>query len=293
MIMPQIDDLLLLREIHREGSIGRAARALGISQPAASQRLERIENRLGLSLARRSPNGTALTNDGAELLAAAVPLLRAADDLARDLERLTTPRPLAIAASQTIGEHLVGLWLSHLDPVVDLGEMVLSINNSANVTDAVTSGRVDLGFIESGSIGETLDGRVIGHDRLAAIIPAGHPWIRTSALTVHDLADERLIVREPGSGTRRHLEDELQRLGERPLRPRMELGSNAAVVDAVRRGIGAAVLSSHVARRVDDVFVLALPPQVRRRPLHAVWRRGTKPSGATASLLEVAARIEP
>lgn len=289
MAIPSIDELLLLRAISMEGSIGRAARALGISQPAASQRLDRTERQLGLTLAQRDPNGTVLTGQGAALLQAAEPLLAAADSLALDLEELTTPRPLTLAASQTIGEHLVGQWLSQLAPVVDLGDLVLMVSNSQAVTNAVATARADIGFIESGEVDQRLQSQVIAHDQLCAIIPAGHPWIRSNALTVQDLAEQRLIVRETGSGTRRHLETELHRLNEQPLRPLMELGSNAAVVDAVRRGIGAAVVSNLVALHLDDVFVLPLPPQIRHRPLHAVWQRGVRPTGGAAKLMAVAA----
>lgn len=55
--MPQLADLDLLLSVERYGSVGKAAQAHSLSQPAASIRISAMERRLGLRLLERSPAG--------------------------------------------------------------------------------------------------------------------------------------------------------------------------------------------------------------------------------------------
>ena len=86
-------------------------------------------------------------------------------------------------------------------------------------------------------------------------------------MTLRALAGEPLIVRESGSGTRCTLERSLERartsLAE--LNVALELGSNAAIKDAVRRGLGVAFLSR-----------LAVERELDAKELRAVAVRGLR-----------------
>ena len=99
----------LLLSVARLGSVGRAAQAHGISQPAASTRIRRLERRLGVTLVERSPHGSRLTPHG-ELVAG---WAQAAVDAAAALEAgITSLRErgeavLRVAASMTVAEYLL------------------------------------------------------------------------------------------------------------------------------------------------------------------------------------------
>jgi regulatory helix-turn-helix LysR family protein len=56
--VPDFGEMELLLAVARLGSLGRAARELGISQPAASGRLRALETRLGVALVRRAVTGS-------------------------------------------------------------------------------------------------------------------------------------------------------------------------------------------------------------------------------------------
>jgi DNA-binding transcriptional LysR family regulator len=91
-------------------------------------------------------------------------------------------------------------------------------------------------------------------------------------VTAAELAAAELIVRERGSGTREILEDTLARFGG--LRSRLELGSNAAILAAARRGEGPAVLSAlAVADDLDAGRLVAVPTEgiSLTRSMRAVW----------------------
>ncbi|MYW09721.1 LysR family transcriptional regulator, partial [Streptomyces sp. SID2563] len=63
--VPDLGALELLLAVARHGSLGRAARDVGITQPAASSRVRSMERQLGLALLDRSPRGSRLTDAGA------------------------------------------------------------------------------------------------------------------------------------------------------------------------------------------------------------------------------------
>jgi DNA-binding transcriptional LysR family regulator len=80
---PDLVALDLLASVAELGSLGRAARRHGISQPAVSMRMTRLERQLGLAVLERRPSGTRLTADGErvagwsrEVLAATATLLQ-------------------------------------------------------------------------------------------------------------------------------------------------------------------------------------------------------------------------
>lgn len=63
--VPDLGALELLIAVARVGSLGAAAREVGITQPAASSRIRAMEARLGVALVDRTPRGSTLTAQGA------------------------------------------------------------------------------------------------------------------------------------------------------------------------------------------------------------------------------------
>ncbi|EDY44705.2 helix-turn-helix domain-containing protein, partial [Streptomyces sp. SPB074] len=62
--VPDLGLLEVLLAVDRLGSLGRAAKELGITQPAASGRVRSLERQLGVGLVTRSPRGSRLTPTG-------------------------------------------------------------------------------------------------------------------------------------------------------------------------------------------------------------------------------------
>lgn len=103
-----LESLLQVSEVARAGSISAAARNLGLTQPALSASLTRLEAGLGVSLFRRTPRGTEPT----EALTTLLPLMRAvlgaADRLDDAVLRIgqATPRQLKIGWSPLVSHQL-------------------------------------------------------------------------------------------------------------------------------------------------------------------------------------------
>lgn len=308
--VPDLDSLQLLLRVAATGSLGRAAAQHGISQPAVSARIRAIEHLVGVPLVTRGARGSSLTPAGELVAGWAEQVLAAAEVLdagAASLRGHSRSR-LRVAASMTVAEHLLPGWLVHLSQQRPETQVSLRAMNSEEVAAAVLAGAVELGFVEGPQVAAGLDARVVARDQLVVVVAPGHPWARrTTPLGAQELAQTRLVQREPTSGTRAALEAALRAaLGAASdsasdpasevsllAAPLMELSTASAIRSAVVTGAGPAVLSEYAVR--DDLsagrlVVVAVSGVDLTRALHAVWPHGQRPTSPARDLLGIAAR---
>ncbi len=293
---PELVSLDLYASVVEYGSVSRAARAHGTSQPSASVRIRRLERQLGLVLLERSPSGSRPTAAGALVADWARSVLAAADGLALGVAALVGARgaQLRLAASYTIAEHLLPGWLAanraaDREVVVDL-----DVVNSAEVLARVRGASADVGFVESPGRTTDLASSAVGRDRLVVVVWPTHPWAeRGSPLRAAELAGTPLVLREEGSGTRDALATALADAGTEPPERAVELRSNAAVRAAVLAEAGPAVLSQ-LAVEADvtsgRLRTVAVEGIELDRELRAVWRRDVPLTAPAATLLGLARR---
>jgi DNA-binding transcriptional LysR family regulator len=292
--VPDVATLELLVGIDDRGSLGAAGRALGMAQPNASRAIRELERRLGMPLVQRSPRGSTLTAQGTvivhwarEVLADVERLLDAASAL-----RVERDAELTVASSMTVAEYLLPGWLGNFRRVSPDVQIYLQVLNSMQVFERVTEGSCDLGFVEGPSVPEHLNKVTVARDRLVVVVHPGHPWARRRRpLTMAELAATPLLVREPGSGTRRTLDLALQEF-ERPP-PLLELGSGAAIRTSVIGGVGPAVLSTLAigdAVESSQLRLVEVEGLDLKRTLRAVWRPPRSLGGPAGALLRLVLR---
>lgn len=85
--MIQIEDLRLVAALAKSPSLSAAARSLGVTAPALSTRLKRLEAQLGLNLAVRSSHRLSLTPEGEHLAAEAVQLIERLEALPETVQQ--------------------------------------------------------------------------------------------------------------------------------------------------------------------------------------------------------------
>ncbi|MFC3577181.1 LysR family transcriptional regulator [Streptomyces yaanensis] len=285
--VPDLGALELLLAVARLGSLGRAARELGITQPAASSRIRSMERQLGVALVDRSPRGSRLTDAGALVTDWARRIVEAAEAFDAGAQALRGRRDsrLRVAASMTIAEYLLPGWLIALRAQRPDTAVSLLAGNSAAVAERLLADEADLGFVEGLSVPAGLEAAVVAHDRLIVVTAPGHPWARRrTPLSARELASTPLILREEGSGTRQVLDTALGGLA----RPLLELSSTTAVKSSAVSGAGPAVLSElAVGEELSARRLVSVPVDGVRldRVLRAVWRTGHRPTGPGRDLL--------
>ncbi|MFE9599713.1 LysR family transcriptional regulator [Streptomyces hokutonensis] len=287
--VPDLGALELLLAVARLGSLGGAARELGITQPAASSRIRSMERQLGVALVDRSPRGSRLTDAGALVTdwARRVVEAAAAFDAGAQALRHRRDSRLRVAASMTIAEYLLPGWLLALRSQRPDTAVSLLAGNSTTVAEQLLSDEADLGFVEGLSVPPGLDSTVIAHDHLIVVTAPTHPWARRRRpVPATELASTPLILREKGSGTRQVLDAALGGLA----RPLIELSSTTAVKASAVSGAGPAVLSElAVGEELSTRRLVRIPVEglTLARDLRAVWPTGHRPTGPARELLSL------
>ncbi|EPQ77192.1 LysR-family protein transcriptional regulator [Mycobacterium marinum MB2] len=298
--MPELGSFEIFLAIAQTGSLGAAARELGLTQQAVSKRLAAMEAHTGVTLAVRTTRGSQLTPAGLIVSEWAARLLEVAQEIDAGLGSLRKEgrERIRVAASQTIAEQLMPHWLLALQDAAKrrgttAPQVILTATNSDHAIAAVRDGTADLGFVENPGPPTGLGSRVVGHDDLVVVVPPGHKWTRRpSPVTARELAETPLVTREPRSGIRDSLTVALRQvLGEDMVQasPVLELSSAAAMRAAVLAGAGPAAMSRLAI--ADDLAVgrlraISIPGLDLRRQLRAIWVGGrVPPAGAIRELL--------
>ena len=300
-LSPHVPDLAamdMLLSVARHGSMGRAAEEHGVTQPAVSSRIRRMERLLGVALIERTAQGSALTGAGSLVVEWARDVVESAAALERGVEALRgqAQTRLKVAASMTVAEYLMPTWLmtAHReDPGLAIA---LELANSTEVARRVTNGLADLGYVEGLPRTSGLRATTVARDELLVVVAKDHPWARPGArVGARMLAETPLIQREPGSGTRWTLDRALQQtLGKVELAPPMlELTSTTAIKAAAQNGLAPAVISSLAvadALKLGHLVAVQVEGLDLRRTLQAVWPAGRPLLGSARTFVGLSRR---
>lgn len=190
-------DLEYFAVVAGHGNLRRAADALGLSQPALSKSLRRLEKSAGTKLVKRTPKGVELTAVGSALLGHARRLRLSFNDIEREIRDLVQGRAghLRIGAAPMTVEHPVSPACTAL--LKDAPKLTLKIMIGTNdvLLPALRSGELDL--IVSGIPAISFDDLVqerIYDDELVIYASANHRLAGGKRLTVSDLAGERFAL---------------------------------------------------------------------------------------------------
>jgi DNA-binding transcriptional LysR family regulator len=168
--LPDADDLRLVLAVAGAGSVGSAARRLQVSQPSASQRLARLERRVGVRLFDRDTQGARPTPAGAELARQADHILGHLDgafEAARSAVASRWPRVGTIASLAELVLPVVDAALDGIDQVVDHGDRLIAWLDEATLDAAVVA------IADQTELPRSLRTHRIGGDELVVVLPKG------------------------------------------------------------------------------------------------------------------------
>ncbi|CEP67020.1 Transcription regulator HTH, LysR [Moorella glycerini] len=228
-------------------SFSRAARILFLSQPTVSLQIQSLEEQYGLPLLNREGKEITLTQAGELLYQYASEIIGLSLEAETEIIKLTgrLKGKLVIGATMTIGEYVLPKIVGSFKQQYPEVEILMEVGNTERIVRLVNQGRFDLGIIEGPIKNYHLVKEKFMEDELVLIVPRGHPWTELEAVHFEELCNARLILREPGSGTRQVLVEALLSRGIKlsQLNVYMELGSTEAIKAAVEVNLGVSILS--------------------------------------------------
>lgn len=293
---PDLRALDLLVSVAECGTVAKAAAQHHISQPSASVRLSRLERQLRVNVLIRSNKGTKLTPAGEAVASWARSVITSARDLTDGVASLRRDQMSRahIAASMTIGEYMLPGWMLAMRREHPDIEIAATVANSSEVCDRVLNGSADVGFTESPAVRDELQAVALGCDRLCLLVSSSHPLAKRAAqsISVEELAEMPLLLREHGSGTRETFVKAVeQATGTTQDFPHSnEIGSTSTILATARGGGGVAVVSSLAAAAdlaTGQLVELRAERLDLQRTLNAVWL-GREPSQYARELIGLA-----
>ena len=254
------------------GSVSDAADLLFVSPPAVSAALASLQSELGVALLARAGRGVAVTAAGEVFAPYARGVLRIADEgmaAAREALDPETGR-VRLAAVTTAGEHVLPRFLASFRARHPHAEISLEVGNRERLWQLLADREVDLaigGRPPGGSHFVTRATRPNVLVLVAAAQPGSSGGLRE--VSVDEVSRQVLLLREPGSGTRRTTEELYDELGIAPAAT-LTLGSNGALRESVQVGLGVTLISRDAVARELEEGTLA-EWRCTSLPRHRAW----------------------
>ncbi len=282
MLNVTLRQLRSLLAIEQTGKISLAANSLGLTGPAITMQLKQIEDEIGLALFDRTPDGMRPTAAGTAVLDAA----HAVQERLRTLEEEVTAisggkqgtlKLGAVSTAKYFTPRMIAAFQKH-NPDIDIE---LFIGNRAETIDALRHQMVDIVLMGRPPRDIEVEAFLFGDHPLVIVAPPDHPLAKKRDISKEEIAAEKFLVRESGSGTRTSLEvffadvpGKLDNLGT-------EMGSNETIKQAVMAGLGIAFISAHTIEQelqMGRLVILDVEGMPIRRQWFSVSRSDRTPS---------------
>lgn len=274
------DQIAAFVELAHRGSLRGAGEALHISEQGARKRLLALESRLQVELYRKSQgihHATPLTHEGRRFLPHAVAFLERARGLVELFEASDQLREVHVAASQYLIRYVLIEAASRFRLRFPQIRIRLSTHAEEEI-EAVLLRDPDIAFGVAAPYEPSLEleyHHIFSMD-WSLIAAPGHRVLKRRTIRLPDLAQEPLIIFEPGSTGRQHILDAFHERGISP-QIQMETTTTEIIVRMVEAGLGIAIvplLPSGVVTRGHKVAIRAIKDPIRPINSGILTRRG-------------------
>jgi len=249
--------------------VGRAADALGLSQPALSRSLRRLEESLDAELLIRTPKGVQLTSVGTAFLAHVRRLRLSLEDISNEIEDLTKGRvgQVRVGANSHAVEHVLPAVIADLLRAAPKICIKVTVGSNEVLVPALQSGEVDLIVSGAAPAVQDIAEAHLWHDDFYVYTSCNHRLARRKRLTIADVAAERWGM-PPGAPPSQWLRRTFQEHGLSP--PQLSLETSSLVLRL------RAVASSDLLDFLPQMTGRTAPPELRLTQLRVdglAWRR--------------------
>ena len=258
-MLPDIDSLALFVRAAELRSLTKASEASHIGLAAASRRIALLEHCFKTTLFERSSRGVELTPAGASLLPYAKSLLVQINQMNAEMREHAhgSKGALRILANTSVMTEALPQDLARFAGAHPDVRLAVEERWSTEIVRSLLSAEGDLGIVVEGLRTDGLETFPYRTDRLAVIMPAGHPLAGREALKLKDVVEEDLIGLECGSSMMRLLTEQAAIL-EHTLHLRVQVRSFEAVCRMVEAGLGIGLLPFQAAQLLGSAMGLVV-----------------------------------
>ncbi len=277
-----LHDLEVFLTVERQGSFGRAATELLVTQPAVSERIRHLERELGRSVFERTPRGATLTTAGECLLPYARRCIELADEAAEAARSADGSQRFTVAVHSTFAPRILPFVLETL-AARPLRIAVRDAHSEA-VPALVLDGAAHIGIAIPAPVAPGLRRVALPPDPVVCVAAANHPVARARHVSLQSLRGALVALNAWGSGADQFVA-RLRAAGVEDWRVRHCGDASTALTLARDHGHVAFVATSAIGRdaRVRPIVLAGMPPwQVK---LDLLYRAADRHDDAVKSLV--------
>ena len=262
-------------------SFSKAAEELRITQPAVTRHIKQIEEHFKQKLFERQGNSICLTGAGEVLLKHAKVISAHFEELQFDMNSLieNTEGTLRIAASTTVAQYILPKLLAKFHQKFPKVKITMINQNTSEVERSILDKTVELGFIEGRSKNREIAYVPFLKDEIVLVVAKGNPVFRKELLSLEELRNLPVVLREHGSGTLQVILESLDKVGIKPeeLQTVMNLGSSESIKSFLADGKTVAFLSINTILKElksGDFFIVDVEGLEIKRDFHYAIQQG-------------------
>lgn len=262
------------------GSFTKAAQAMQLSQPTVSEHIRNLEEGLGQKLVDRLGREVEPTPVGQLLYSYASRMLKLQQETMQAIVQYSGQfaGDLLIGASTIPGTYILPKIIKVFRQQYAEIKTTVQISGSRVVAQKVLDGEYDLGLVGAIWNERGLEYQPLFTDTLVLVTSADGCLHNKTSVPVHDILTEPFVFREQGSGTRKSIAQILESKGhkESDLNKVAQFGSNEAVKEAIKAGVGISMLSQRsITEEIERgaLVALHLDEITGERPFYLVTRR--------------------
>jgi len=240
-----LDQLKAFHTVVQNGGFERAAEFLHLSQPAISIRVRQLEKELGIELFDRLGRRARLTDAGRIVEDHTARLMIVLSEMTLAIDELKGSRrgQLRCGAATTIAVHLVPKTLVRFKRRFPNVEVDIMVGRTADIERKMLDGQLDVGLI-AGTVSNPSILKTFHFltDEFVLITPSDHSLTKQRSVSLREIANLPLILREKGSAPRRIIDESFRAAGL-PYRCVMQIETAEALKKAVAEGLGCSIAS--------------------------------------------------
>lgn len=235
--------------VYEEGNFSRAASRLLLSQPTVSGHIKNLESYIDAKLFDRLPRQIVPTRAGHLLYKHGRVIL---DEKKAAIQELMgflnqVEGSLIISASTIPGEYLLPQFIASFYRQFPGVRIEMQISDSGRVCEDILNGKAEIGFSGARQESITMKYGLFAVDELVVIAPNDDRWRSVESLSLERLSKMPFLARGTGSGTREMFEKKT-RCSINDFNVVGYLSSSNAIKEAVKAGLGIAVISNLAVR---------------------------------------------
>jgi len=219
-----------------------ASKVLHVGQPTITGQVRALEDFYAVELFHRRGRRVELTETGKELYTV-TQRMEILEKEAQDVLQTAGGFQRGHLKVGAVGPYHLTEMLANFHERFPFLKITVTVRNSEEILDNLLNFQVDVAVLSQ----TENDSRILAvpfcQEPLVVFVHSGHPWANREDLRIEELEGQDVILREPGSTTRRAFEKALKQTGVK-IRPLMEIGSREAVWMAVAKGLGIGVVSN-------------------------------------------------